>query len=83
MHPLATRTLVLGVLGLVVFPPLAFVALWFGAKGRADVRAHPNSYRDSGALNAGWILGIVGSVLCTVYIMLMVLIVLAALLFAA
>lgn len=83
VHPQATTTLVLGVLGLVAFPPLALGALWLGRKGRAEVRANPSAYRDSGALNAGWILGIVGSVLCTLYIMLMVLIVLIAVLASA
>lgn len=62
-HPQATTTLVLGLVGLLAIPPLAPVAWVMGARARAELRQFPGRYRESGALTAGYVLGICGTVL--------------------
>jgi len=61
-HPRSTTVLVLGILGLVVFSPLAVVAWIMGASVRRDMAAHPGQYGPSPSNTAGWILGIVGTI---------------------
>ena len=68
-HPSSTPALVWGLLGLFIFPPFAYVALAMGARGRREVAMDPGRYGDTGQLTAGWILGIIGSVLCSIYIL--------------
>lgn len=68
-HPAGTSSLVWGLLGMFVFPPLAYVALGVASRGRSEMQAEPGRYRDGGQLTAGWILGIIGSVLCSLYIL--------------
>lgn len=60
-HPQATTIFVLGLLSIVMMPILGIVALVMGKKARAEVQA--GTYRDSSMLNAGWIMGIIGTLL--------------------
>lgn len=71
-HPWATIVLVFGILGLVLglstligflLSPVAWI---MGQIARKKVRA--GEYAPSGALTAGWILGIIGSVFCVLMI---------------
>jgi len=62
-HPSATTALVLGILGLVVFAPLAPFAWGIAAKARTEIRQSPGRYRAAGSLQAGYVLGIIGTVL--------------------
>lgn len=64
-HPEASTVLILGVLGLLVAVTGPF-ALVIGSRARADVAA--GRYAASGALTAGWVLGII----TTVYLALLV-----------
>lgn len=92
-HPLATTSLVLGIIGLVslVLTPFLIVtivggicspfAVWFGIWGRRRVRADPQRYAGDGVALAGLVTGIVGVVLLVLAIIGIVL--LAALLSAA
>ncbi len=61
-HPNATTSLVLGILGLVLFAPLAPVALSMAVRGRREAALQPGRYRTSGSLQAGYVLGIIGTV---------------------
>lgn len=61
-HPNSIPALVLGIIGLVLFPLVAPVAWHLGAKGQREARMDPNRWRASGALTAGKILGIIGTV---------------------
>lgn len=61
-HPNAVPALVLGLVGLVFFPPLGIVAWVLGAKGRREVEANPGRWARGGTLTAGWVLGIIGSI---------------------
>lgn len=76
-HPNAVTTLVLGIVGIaamfVAFPFISPVAWYLGAKARREMRNEPGRYRASGALTAGYALGIVGSVISMLFVGLIVL----------
>ncbi len=59
----ATTALVLGILGVVVFQVLAPFAWWIGAKEVTAIDAGRRPPENRGTANAGRILGIVGTVL--------------------
>ena len=63
VHPQAVASLVLGVLGLVAFVPLAPIAWYLAAKARRETEAEPYRWQPSGMITAGMVLGIIGSVL--------------------
>jgi len=77
MHPNSTPALVVGIVGiatlLVGFPFVSPVAWYMAAKGRREVRQNPGAYRDSGLLTAGYVLGIVGTLIAIAFILLVVL----------
>jgi len=77
-HPQSTSVLILGILGLFLFPPLSFIALVMGGKARRQIRESPGRWSDSGQLTAGWVMGIIGSTLTS----LAVLFIMAVLFFA-
>jgi len=60
-HPNAAAIFVLGLLSLLTCAPLGFVAWIMGSSARAQVRA--GYYRDTGLLTAGYIMGVVASLL--------------------
>lgn len=62
-HPNAALSLVLGIIGLVLFPLLGPVAWYLAAKGRREMATFPGRWRPSGALTAGLVLGIIGTVM--------------------
>jgi len=68
-HPQSTPVLVFGIIGLFLFPPMAVAALVMGNRARRDVRERPDAYRDSGNLTAGWVMGIIGTALLSIYAM--------------
>jgi len=61
-HPKATTVLVLGILGIVVFTPLAVVAWIMGSGVRRDMAAYPGQWAPSPANTAGWVMGIIGTI---------------------
>ncbi|MEZ5090546.1 MAG: hypothetical protein R2719_13040 [Micropruina sp.] len=73
-HPNAVVTLTLGIVGLVTmffgFPFISPIARYLGAKARREVREQPGAYRDSSRLNAGHVLGVVGTLLSLAFILL-------------
>lgn len=74
-HPLATTSLVLGLVGLfsLLLTPVVLVtfvgglcspfAIWLGARARREIRANPLSYSGEGVAMGGFVTGIVGVVL--------------------
>jgi hypothetical protein len=76
-HPNATVTLVLGIIGLaalfIAFPFISPVAWYLGGKARRDMRREPGRYRASGSLTAGYVLGIVGTLIAVAFVGLIVL----------
>ena len=68
-HPNAIPSLVLGILSLVVFPPLAPFAWYLGAKGQREVGQNPHAWRSSATLAAGKVLGIIGTVLMSLVVL--------------
>ena len=62
-HPRSTTALALGVLGLALCPVLGPVAWWVGRKTVAEIDASGGRYGGRGAAQAGYVLGIVGTVL--------------------
>ncbi|MBK8459130.1 MAG: DUF4190 domain-containing protein [Micropruina sp.] len=62
-HPQATTVLVVGILSLVLFPPLGPIAWVMGSRARREVAANPLRLRNGGSLTIGWVMGIISSVL--------------------
>lgn len=71
-HPKANTVLVFGIVGIVAFAPLAIAAWVSGANAIREMREHPGRYRASGALQAGYVLGIIGTVLWILGVLLLV-----------
>lgn len=59
----ATLALVFGIVGIVVFSPLAPFAWWIGGKEKRAVDAGLRNPANRGQAVAGWILGIIGTIL--------------------
>ena len=62
-HPRATLSLILGILGLVLCQLLGPVAWVIGKRTVNEIDAAPGSYSGRGLAQAGYICGIVGTVL--------------------
>ena len=59
-HPRATTVLIFGVVGFPFFPLVAPVAWYLGRKARQE--AYERGYHTGSGLTAGWVLGMMGSV---------------------
>lgn len=77
-HPSGAPALVLGILGMSVFPPLGYIALILGIRGRNEAKANPGVYANEGMLTAGIILGALASAISTFLILVVLFVVLAA-----
>ncbi len=62
-HPQATTVLILGILGIVLCGVLAPFAWVMGGNAMKEIRANPGKFSGDGEINAGRILGIIGTVL--------------------
>jgi hypothetical protein len=62
-HPRATTALVLGILGIVVCQLLGPVAWWMGKKTLDEIDAGAGRVGGRGAAQAGYVMGIIGTVL--------------------
>ena len=62
-HPQATIVLVLGILGIVACGVLAPIAWYLGSKAMTEINANPAAYSGQSEVNTGRILGIVGTAL--------------------
>jgi hypothetical protein len=76
-HPSSTVVLVLGLIGMFVFPLTAPFAWVLGSRARAEIAANPGRWGSSSALTVGWVLGIITSVIWLLMITLGVVAVLA------
>lgn len=84
-HPSGTTVLTLGILGLVlgfgcglgfILSPIAWAK---GARARKEMRTEPGvMWTNSGNVTAGWVLGIIGTVMLILGIILLVLLALVA-----
>lgn len=80
-HPNAIPALIMGIIGLVLFSPLAPVAWFLAAKGQREARLDPARWRPGGVIVAAKVLGIIGTVflgLLALFIMFMIAAVVAA-----
>lgn len=71
-HPRATTSLVLGVLGIVACQVLGPVAWWMGKKTLDEIDASGGRYGGRAAAQAGYVMGIVGTVLLTLALVVLV-----------
>ncbi len=71
-HPKATTVLVLGILGLVLCGILAPFAWVMGKKTLDEIDSSNGSVGGRGAANAGYILGIVGTVILAVSVLVVI-----------
>lgn len=62
-HPRATTSLVLGILGVVLCQVLGPFAWWMGKRTMDEIDAAGGRYGGRGAAQAGYVLGIVGTLL--------------------
>lgn len=62
-HPQATTSLVLGILGIVLCGVLAPFAWSMGKKAVAEIDASNGTVGGRGAANAGYILGVIGTII--------------------
>lgn len=62
-HPRATMVLVLGILGIVACQVLGPFAWWMGKKTLDEIDAAGGRYGGRGAAQAGYVMGVVGTVL--------------------
>ena len=82
-HPKATTSLVLGILGVVLCQVLAPFALVTGRRTLAEIDASQGRWGGRGAAQAGYVLGIVGTVILGLAVVgVLLYLVLAVLLFA-
>lgn len=73
-HPSSVPSLVLGLVGLFLWIPFASPIAWYlGARGRRDLAENPGRWRSSGTLTAGYVLGIIGTLLGALFLGLIVL----------
>lgn len=70
-HPQATTILVLGILGVVGLPIVAPFAWVMGNKARKEIQQ--GLYRENGSITAGWVMGIIGSVLLGLAVLFLIL----------
>jgi hypothetical protein len=78
-HPNGTTILVLGILGLVLCQLLGPVAWVMGGRARREMNAQPDvHWTNRGNVTAGWVCGIIGSVLLILSAVFLVIILAAA-----
>ncbi len=68
-HPQGTTVLVLGILSIVMCQICGPFAWSMGKKALAEIDAQPGRYSNRGLVQAGYICGIVGSVLLGLYVL--------------
>lgn len=75
-HPNAVASMVVGIVGIIAlfvfFPFVSPVAWYLGAKGRREMREQPGRWRNSGSLTAGYVLGIIGTLIAISFVALIV-----------
>ena len=62
-HPDGVPVFVVGLLSLIAFPPIGFLAWVMGNRARRDIRSQPGRYRNEGLVTAGWVMGIIGGLI--------------------
>ncbi len=82
-HPNATMSLVLGIIGLLFFPPLAPFAWYLAAKGQREARLDPGRWRTGGMIVVGKVLGIIGTAILSLLTLLILFIMFSLVLFSA
>lgn len=71
--PNAILILIFGILGIVVMPILAPVAWYMGSKSRSEMQGQPpGTFENEGAVTAGWICGIIGTILLAIYVLVVI-----------
>ena len=71
-HPQATTVLVLGILGIVACGVLAPIAWYMGSKAMTEIEASPGAYSGDGEVRTGRILGIVGTALLALAVVVLI-----------
>lgn len=74
-HPQATTALVLGILGIVLCQVLGPIAWWMGKKARDEIDASGGALGGRGNAQAGYIMGIVGTVLLVISVLVLLFVV--------
>lgn len=71
-HPRATMSLVLGIIGIVACQVLGPIAWWMGRKTLQEIDASGGRYGGRGAAQAGYVMGVVGTVLLAIGLVVLV-----------
>jgi len=71
-HPQATTVLVLGILGIVACQVLGPIAWVLGGRAKRDIDESPRTYGGRGQVVAGYVCGIVATVMLVFYVIILV-----------
>lgn len=71
-HPQGTTVLVLGLVGMLMCQLVSPVAWVMGGKARREAKANPGRYSNEGLITAGWVMGIIGSVIMILVVLMFV-----------
>lgn len=62
-HPQATIAMVLGIIGVCGFHICAPIAWYLASKAKKEIAAAPGTYQEGGSLQAGYVMGIIGTIM--------------------
>ncbi len=68
-HPDAMTVLILGALSVAIFPPTGPFAWYIGNRVKREYAEQPGRWSGEDEVKVGYILGIVGSVLCMLFVL--------------
>ena len=77
-HPQATTAMVLGIVGLACFSFLSPVAIWLGLKSMREIDASGGQLGGRGQAQAGFIMGIIGTALLCLFVVILITAMIAA-----
>ena len=66
-HPDAMTVLILGAISVAIFPPTGPFAWYIGARVKRDYAGQPGRWSGEDEVKVGYVLGIIGSVLCMLF----------------
>jgi hypothetical protein len=66
-HPDAMTVLILGAISVAIFPPTGPFAWYIGARVKREYAQQPGRWSGEDEVKVGYVLGIVGSVLCMLF----------------
>jgi hypothetical protein len=76
-HPDAMTVLILGALSVAIFPPTGPFAWYIGTRVKREYAQQPGRWSGEDEVKVGYVLGIIGSVLCMLFALFVLVVILA------